>query len=203
MFIFNSAILWIDDLFITYNKGEQPFHHSTSPIKWTLSKNSFLPKCSKDKALKYYLSESDISATFLLRLSDFKYDKHLFTINEETLRPEHIQSFCLSPGIDSTSNKFVKTVAVTCQSPLDIKCKHSSCIRVCCLPNQRNCRAFRSVKKVHDRFKSSKNITIIHGHPKCDSEGKSNFIIQNYSSYESLDSGLMPKLIIDTQQSVV
>lgn len=154
-----------------------------------------LPKCSKDATLKYYSTESGISATFLLRLSDFKYDKHLFTINEETLRPEYISSFCLDSGINSTSNKFVKNVAVTCQSSLNLKCRESTCIRFCCLPNQRNCKPFRSIKNVQDRFKNAKDITIIHGHPKCNSEGISSYIIQNYTSYESLDSGKTTKLL--------
>ena len=129
---YQSLLFYVDDLFITLNKREKPVQHSTSPINWTLTKDSIFPKCSEKEILKYFLSESDSSATFLLRLSDFKYDKHLFTFNEQTLRPEHFDSFCFGIGINSTSNKFIGTVAVTCQPSLDVQCHESICIRSCC-----------------------------------------------------------------------
>ena len=166
--------------------------------------------------MKYFISESDTSATFLLRLSNFKYDKHLFTFNEQTLRPEHFESFCLSVGVNSTSNKFIGTVAVTCQPSLDVQCHESICIRSCCPPKHifdlslRKCVPFVSTKNIQYRFKSAKDLTIskkhdttsnktrkgrrrifLHGHPQCSSDWNSSYIIQNYSSYEKLDSGLI------------
>ena len=169
--------------------------------------------------MKYFLSDSDTSATFLLRLSNFKYDKHLFTFNEQTLRPEHFDSFCFSVGINSTSNEVIGTVAVTCQTSLDVQCDESICIRSCCPPKHifdlslRKCVRFASTKNIQDRFKSAKDLTIskkydttsntrrkrkrrifLHGHPQCSSEWKSSYIIQNYSSYEKLDSGLIIRI---------
>ena len=220
--LLSSISFYVDDLFITLNKREKPFQHSTSPINWTLTKNSIFPKCSEKEILKYFLSESDTSATFLLRLSNFKYDKHLFTFNEQTLRPEHFESFCFSIGINSTSNKFIGTVAITCQPSLDVQCHNSICITSCCPPKHifdlslRKCTPFVSTKNIQDRFKSAKDLTIskkydntsnkrrkqrrwifLHGHPQCSPEWKSSYIIQNYSSYEKFDSGLIIRLFDD------
>ena len=175
-----------------------------------------MPKCSKKESIKYFLSESNSSATFLVRLSDFKYDKHLFTFNEDTFRPEHFASFCLNLGINSTSNTLLGTVAVTCQSSLDVQCHESVCIRSCCPPKHvfhsslRKCVSIKSIKNkgIQGNFKSVRDVKIarkdstvthkrkkrkkriyLHGLPQCDSQRKSSYILQNYSGYESTNPG--------------
>ena len=187
-----------------------------------MSENAKLPSCLNNKTIKYFPSDSEVTPTFLIRLSDYKYDKHLFTFNEEQFRPEYFPTFCINLGINSTLKQFIGTVAVTCQSSLNQKCSQSSCIRSCCpprhvfrlnlgkcVPMQKN--KFNQYKSLRDVLIGNKGLNnyyrsarrkrkiFLYGIPKCDSELKSKYITKNFTGYNSTISGRLYSIrILDT-----
>ena len=213
----------LDSLFITHNKGRRPVQFTKPPLNWTISQKAYFPECSENEILKYFVGEDDISVPiFRIRLSDYKYDKYLFTINEDKLRPEYFASFCLDVGINSTSNQLTGTIAVACQSSLNEQCRESVCIRSCCPPNHfylwtsKKCVRVEKTKQQLNEYKLSYDILInsnssgsktqsentsrrrliLYGPPKCDSNFKSKYITLNFSGYHNEISGRVPRDII-------
>ena len=185
--------LIIDTSFWVHDKGRLPFQSSTTPVMWALSEESRIPICHEGEELKYLFGNSNDSDSFLIRHSNYKYDKYLIFFDNDLWKKQRTKHFCVDVAINSTSNNIIGTVAVTCHVSLHQKCNTSVCIRSCCNRNDhfdlksKECVSnkngpaitFKTSQDISIRHKSSrKGITTIYGPPTCDK-----FITLNYTGY--------------------
>ena len=193
MIIFGYNHLIVDTSFLVHDKDKLPFQSTTSPVKWLFSENNRIPICHEGEGLKYLFSHSNNSDSFLIRHSNYKYDKYLIFFDKELWKKQRTKNFCLDVAINSTSNNLIGTVAVTCHVSLHQKCSTSVCIRSCCNRNDhfdlksKKCVSnkngpeinYKTSQDISIRHKSShKGITTIYGPPTCDK-----FITLNYTGY--------------------
>ena len=185
--------LIVDTSFLIHDKDKLPFQSSTSPVKWILSKESRIPICHEGEGLKTLFSHSNSSDSFLIRHSNYKYDKYLLFFDKELWKKQKTRYFCIDVAINSTTNNIIGAVAITCHVSLHKKCSTSVCIRSCCSRNyhfdskSKKCVSnkngpeitFKASQDISIRHESShKEITTIYGPPTCDK-----FITLNYTGY--------------------
>ena len=185
----------VDTSFLIHDKDKLPFQSSTSPVNWVLSEKGRIPICHEGEGLKYLVSANNNSDSFLIRHSNYKYDKYLIFFNKELWKKQRTKHFCLDVAINSTSNNIIGTVAVTCHVSLHQKCSTSVCVRSCCNRNfhfdlkSKKCVSdnnmpainFKTSQDISIRHKSAhKGITTIYGPLPCDK-----FITLNYTGYKN------------------